>query len=225
MLKIGTNADTVAKDLSGTMPGKIKRATVYALNDTADDVLSAVQARMRSRFDRPTRFTQGAFMVWRARTSDPVPTSEVKERPSLARRNYLKTQESGGERQLTGLERALQTELSRISSFHALVPAAGAKLDQSGNWSAGERRAALAGLKSRRAVGKRRYFVPGKGSPLPPGIYAADRSGAVSPLAALVSKTPRYRPLLGFLDGAKEELDDKFPRHFDRILLRLMSGS
>ena len=224
MLTVRTNSDALATELGGQMPARVQRATVYALNDTAADVLSAVQDRMRSRLDRPTRFTLGAFMKWNARVSDPVPTSEVKERPSLAKRNYLKRQEAGGERELTGLERALQTELSRTASFAALVPGKGAQLDRSGNWSAGERRAALAGLKSRSAVGKRRYFTPRAGSALKAGIYAEDKSGSISPIAALVSKTPRYRPLLGFLDGAQEEFDKQFQGHFDRILSRLMSS-
>lgn len=219
-------------------PGILRTATRYALNDSADDVLERVQSNMRSRFDRPTRFALNAFMVKYARKSDKDMTATVTERPSVGKRHFLKVQEAGGQRPLTGLEKGLISSLPFGGNIQGLIPTNAAKKDASGNWSVGERNKAISAVggfrqagysanatdaSRKRARGKRAaFFLSKEGTRLPPGIYRRDTAGAAPVMVAfLTDKAPTYRPLLGFYDGAQEVFDEAFPRHLERAVGKL----
>lgn len=213
-------------------------AAAQALNATAQDVLEHVQNRMEVVFDRPTRFTKNAFMVWRAnkRTLE----AKVQERPSVGSKHYLKVQETGGARPATGMEKMLRSALAYNGVLSALVPAEGAKLDRYGNWSSGERNQALsaingwreAGYKAnstdasrKRAKGRAAYFVGGtkNGSP---GIYKRTGTGKrekVTKVAHFVDGAPSYRKRLGFLDGAQEVFAARFEKNFAAAFQRALA--
>lgn len=219
---------------------QLPQATVWALNDTAQDILSHVQERMDVVFDRPTRFTKNALMVWRA--TKRTMRAEVKERPSVGRRHYLKVQEGGGARPQTGLERMLTSTLAWGGVLGAVVPAAGAKLNAHGNWSPGERNQAISAIQGWREVGysanttaasaKRKkgrraaYFVPRQGGKLSPGIWkrtGKGKSERISKVAHFVSSAPVYRERLGFYDGAETVFADRFPVNFERAFARALA--
>lgn len=218
-------------------PGILRTATRYALNDSADDVLERVQSNMRARFDRPTRFALNAFMVKYARKSDKDMTATVTERPSVGKRHFLKVQEAGGARGQTGIEKMLGYTLPLPGIFNAVTPTQHAKRDAAGNWSPGERNKAISAIKGWRETGysanetaasrsrkksKRttEYFIPPTKSDLPPGIYKAEHDGALK-IANFTRFMPKYKPLLGFYDGAQEVFDEAFPRHLDRAVGKL----
>jgi hypothetical protein len=185
---------------------------VKGLNDTAYEGLRAIQDRMRVEFDRPTRFALNAFMVWRATKTTMV--AEIKERPSVGRRHFLKVQERGGSRPATGLERSLKTRLGYQGVIEAVTPASGARLDAFGNWSMGERNQVLSQLNAqsdaqanqtevskRRNKGRRAtYFVPRNGG-LSPGVWKRDTPGG-APVKVLnfLDVMPSYGRKLGFED-------------------------
>ena len=102
MLILTIDDRDLQENLRALADRKINIAASWALNDTAKDVLTHVQDRMQAVFDRPTRFTLNAFTIRGARPNRLE--AEVKERPSVGRRHYLKTQEFGGARRRTGLE-------------------------------------------------------------------------------------------------------------------------
>ncbi|WP_245999204.1 hypothetical protein [Paracoccus methylarcula] len=210
-----------------------KMAAVWALNDTADDVLAHVQGRMDQVFDRPTRFTRNAFMVWRAKPSQLE--AKVLERPSVGRRHYLKVEEFGGPRGQTGLEALLSSRLGHDGRISAAVPAAGAKLNAYGNWSPGERNQALAatsrqeqavaatgGTRKRRRAG---YFVPAASSRLSPGIWKRNPDGSIRKLLHFTTAVPEYRERLGFFDGAEEVSARRLPVHLQRTIAKMIERS
>lgn len=210
---------------------QVPMATVWALNDTAQDILTHVQDRMDVVFDRPTRFTKNALMVWRATKARPQ--AEVKERPSVGKRHFLKVQEGGGPRPMTGLEKMLTSTLAWGGQLSAVVPAAGAKLNAYGNWSPGERNQAVSAIKgfrevgytanataasTRRNKGKRAaFFVPRESSKLSAGIWKRTGSGKrekISKVAHFIDTAPQYQERLGFYDGAEEIFAERFPQRF-----------
>jgi len=213
----------------------LPRATAWALNDTAADVLEHMQNRMRTEFDRPTRFTLNAFMVWRAKPS--ALTAEVRERPSVGARHFLKVQELGGARPKTGLERLIGSRLAYEGSIIGVVPAAGARLNSFGNWSPGERNQVLSAIQAQgdsranttkrsaaKAKGKRAgYFVPRPGSKLSPGVWKRSGRGRISKVLHFTSASPNYDRRLGFYDGAEAVFDARFADHLRRTLSRAMS--
>lgn len=210
----------------------VRQAGAWALTDTAQDVLEHIQDQMDQVFDRPTRFTKNALMVWRAtpRTLE----ASVVERPSVGRRHFLKVQETGGTRPQTALEKLLDDRLAYAGDLRAAVPAAGAKTNAFGNWQVGERNRALSAVQAQRdgtanttAASRKRnrkragFFVPRKGSKLSPGIWRRDRDGGIEKVLHFTALAPHYEARLGFLDGAETVRADRLPVHLDRILTRM----
>ena len=240
MMELTLDQRPFERQLTALEERHLPRASANALTFTAMDVLEHVQERMRVEFDRPTRWTLNAFMVWRAQPSRLV--AEVKERPSVGRRHYLKVQERGGQRPQKGIERALQERLPYEGILTAIAPASGARLDAYGNWSAAERNQALSALGAqrdshmnqtdasrKRARGRRAtYFVPRNGGLYPAIWKRTSPKAAPVPVANLLESAPRYMPRLGFMEGAekiwRERLAEKLNRELTPAVQRAQSG-
>lgn len=211
----------------------LPQAEVWALNWTAQDVVAALQTRMRVVFDRPTRFTLNAFRIQFATRSRPSAT--VTEKDVQGRRHFLKVQEEGGARPQTGLERMLSGR-SDIDGLKSAVPTSAARLDASGNWSAGERNQAIAQVMAQtggagaglggRAGGQRRggasYFTP-RNKGLSPGIWKRTGPGKIAKVVSFINRPARYARNLGFADEALRVYRAKFPANFQRALRRALS--
>lgn len=234
MLSCHVDMDRLRRGLSDVERKQLPISTVWALNDTASDVLAHMQSRMDVVFDNPTRFAKNAFMVWRATKA--TLSSEVKERPSVGSRHFLKVQERGGVRPQTGLERLMNTRLSYDGDIKAVIPAAGAKLNAAGNWSPGERNKVLSAVQAQRdtrsnttaASRSRRksrisYFVPRSGSKLSAGVWKRDGKGKISKILNFTTAMPAYRERLGFYDGAQDVFDAQFPVRFSEAFRKAMA--
>ncbi|WP_376872354.1 hypothetical protein [Albirhodobacter sp. R86504] len=220
MFHLQINRSQFDRALEGVSEKRMPWAAANALNDTAKDVLTYMQDRMEVVFDRPTRFTKNAFMVWKANPRNM--TAAVQERNSVGPRHFLKVQERGGSRGQTGLEGLLSSRLAYSGVLAAAIPADGAKLDAFGNWSKGERNQVLSALGAQRdtrsnatdASRKREknrasYFVPKHG--LTPGVYRRETNGALNIVLAFVDHAPVYEKRLGFYDGAGEVFEERLP--------------
>ena len=209
-------------------------AAANALNDTAADALKHIQDRMDVVFDRPTRWTKNALMVWRAKKGNLE--AQVKERPSVGKRHYLKMQEAGGVRPQTGLEGLLSSRVAYAGIIAAALPAAGAKLDSYGNWSSGERNQVLSALgaqrdgksnqteaSKKRAKGRASYFAPKSG--LSPGVFKRTAGGQLSKVLTFTTAMPRYDQRLGFYDGVQEVWAAVLPVHLDRRLAEAVASA
>lgn len=231
-LSLRLDTDGFAAALSALADRDVRPAAAWALNDTAADVLAHVQGRMQVVFDRPTLFTQNAFMVGRAR-ADRL-EAVVGERPSAGARHYLKVQEAGGPRSQTGFEKLLSQKLAYAGVVQSIIPADNARLDAYGNWSRGERNQVLSALQAQgdaaantaarsaaRNRGRARYFVPKSG--LTPGIYKRTAKGQLGIVAVISAKVPVYQQRLGFYEGAAEIWSARLPGHLARTLGRVMA--
>lgn len=228
--------DTAAlhADLDRLAKRQIPQAVVWALNDTAKDVLAHVQKQMEVVFDRPTRFTKNAFQVG-PYANKSKPEAIVQERPSVGARHYLKVQEAGGHRPQTGFEARLAEQLAYRGVIRSILPATGdsfnaAKLDGFGNWSKGERNRLLSGLGAqsdakanetetsrKRAKRTAKYFVPQQG--LAPGVYRRDQPGGIPVRILKFSPDPaRYGPKLNFMDGATDVYTKRIAPNLSRAI-------
>jgi hypothetical protein len=214
---------------------KVRRATVFALTDSATDVHDLVVERMTRRFDRPTPFTLRSFRVKRADVREADPTATVLQKDAVGGRHWVATQEEGGVRPQTALERRLSAALGPSARLRSVLPGPAAKLDRFGNWSRADRNKALnaVGLGGTAAPGapptpaargaQLAYFLARPGGRLSPGIWARARDGSLSKLAHFTDRPARYRARLGLLDGASQVFSEAFPRHFRRILDRMLN--
>jgi hypothetical protein len=232
MFTFSSNAIEVERALVGRVERQVPFATAMALNDTATHALDLVKKQMDLVFDRPTPFAKNAFMVWRATKQTLV--AEVKERPSVTRKHFLKVQERGGKRPQTGMELGLASRMGYSGAIAALIPAAKAKRDSYGNWSTGERNRALSGIGGQRDVyanttaasrkrnrNRAEYFVPAPGE-LSPGIWKREGE-KLTKIAMFLDELPSYKPTLGFIETAEKAARDKFPEFFDRRFAEAMA--
>jgi len=234
VLPLEVDIEDLKRGLSDVERRLVPKATLWALNDTAYEVLDHMQDRMEIVFDRPTRFAKNAFMVWRATPSTMI--AEVKERPSVGSKHFLKVQERGGARPSTGLERLMSHRLPYDGDIKAVVPAAGAKLNAFGNWSPGERNKVLSEVQAQSdkrsnstAASKARrktrtgYFVPRKGSRLSPGVWKRHGKNQITKVLHFTTAMPKYNERLRFYDGAEKVFDARFPIQFTRAMQKLMN--
>ena len=222
------NIDAVRDVLARFMRNDLPEITAMALNDVAYDGLDAVKTEMQVKFDRPTRFTLNAFMVWRANAQ--TLTAIVQEKNSVGSRHYLKVQQSGGARPQTGFERALTQRLAYGGQIVAVTPAAGARLDASGNWSSGQRNQVMSDIKVQRdkaanstAASRARkkrtavYFVPKPGSGLSPGVYMRTANEVIKVLHFTRSQ-PNYTKRIDFDETVERKTRTTYEDHFNRRL-------
>lgn len=223
-LTISANTELMGRALSDVATKQLPYALSRALNDTAQDVLKDNRRLMESVFDRPTPYTLGSFMVRNATQSSLQATVEQKQQAAM--HSYLTTEETGGARRQTGTDKLMAIRVAYAGHLWGVVPGDAAKLDQYGNWSAGERNQVLAVLKAmrdgaanetsrsrKRAGAKRgRYFVSPP-SFKTPGVWR--RNGKQLDLVLLfVNAAPGYQARFPFHDNAERVTRDRFPVNF-----------
>jgi hypothetical protein len=228
MLKIESNIDAFADKVFGTLAKQLPYAASRAVNDTAKDVLAMVPGLMDSVFDRPTPYAKGAFTAYYGDKNDPVAT--VMRKPDALDRRFLEVEASGGARKRKGFETQLETNTTfafngGVSAvLQSAIIADGAKLDQYGNWSSGERAQVMADVRAgidplsystpasrKKAKRKAVYFVPKSG--LYPGVYKR-QGGVLSIILAFSSHAPTYAPRFPFQEKAAETAKARFAGHF-----------
>jgi hypothetical protein len=233
-LTIELNDAAFRRQLTNLERTQLPYAASRALNDTAYDALKHIQNQMDVVFDKPTRFTKNALMVWRADRNNLE--AQVKERPSVGRRHFLKVQEAGGARPQTGVERLLSANVAYSGFIAAVIPAAGAKLDAYGNWSSGQRNQVLSALGAQRDTasnetdasrarnkGRASYFVPQSG--LSPGVYRRSKAGKLDKILSFTSNAPNYSQRLGFYDGVQEVWVAKLPGYLSARLAEAVANA
>lgn len=227
MLNITHNVRDVTLALKRLSNEQLPAVTVGALNQTAYDALDAVKEEMVKVFDRPTRWTLNALMVWRATPDNQK--AVVQERPSVGRRHYLKVQAHGGQRSETGVERLLKSNVAYSGFIAAVTPAKGAKLDRYGNWSPGQRNQLLSGVGAqrdraanttaasrRRNKGRATFFVPKEGS-LSPGVYSR-QGDKIEKVVHFTRSMPTYERRIDLPSVIERKAAQVFEDHFARGL-------
>lgn len=237
MVTISHNVDEVIRALDDVEKRQIPQALVWAYNDMAYDVLRGVQDDMGQRFDRPTRFAKNAFMVLRATKQKLV--AEVKERPDVGRKHFLKIQEAGGQRPRTAMETAFNTRMAFAGHIQSVIPAAAALRDAFGNWSAGERNRVMSAVRAQsdrhmnspraakvRSRSTKQFFVPRPGSRLSSGVWKrTSKKAKIRKVLHFSQRVPAYKPRLGFVDGAYNRVNKNFPGYFARSFQKALNSA
>ena len=233
MFKLTDNIPQCVSRLDNLTARQLPFATSRALNDTAEDIRKAEVREMRAVFDRPTPYTLGAFQI-RPATKDNL-SAVVERKSKQGRQHYLEVEEQGGPRPQTALEQLLDRRVAYAGILQAITPARGARLDQYGNWSSGQRNQVLSGLGAQRdqrsnttAASRKRnpsrskYFVP-KGDGLPPGVYERNSRGVMFKILNFTAKVPLYTARFDFDPVARREAGQRFPVHFTRRMAEAMA--
>lgn len=218
-------------------------AISVALNRTAKDhVIPAARREMQVVFDRPTAYTLNSLRQENATKSKLVVSVGFKGEFSDAKGHYLWPEIDGGPRVTKRFEKML-SNLSILPEGMFAVPGQGAKLDSSGNMSAGQiiqilsqvRAQEFEGFESRiggktfnkkkiaaavRRQGYRIFVVKERTERLLPGIYARynfAHGTAVKPLLIFVPR-PQYRKRFDFFGVSQKNAEAAFPAEFDKAM-------
>lgn len=231
MWEATSNAAEMAQVISDMGIRQLPFALSRALNATTDDVLVAVNMEILRAFDRPNPYTQKAFMARKTARKD-YQLAAVEQKPGAIGRDYLSTEVTGGPRQMTGQERALDARVAYAGVLRTVLPADGAKLDAYGNWSRGQRNQVFANIgamsdpfmntpsagkkAAKLARAKTRYFIPRparNGGGLYPGVYQRDGTGNLNIILAFTDAVPTYTPRFRFYEVAEAAARVAFPDH------------
>lgn len=168
-------------------------ATSQALNATAFDARTAINASTRQFFDNPSRFTQTAFFVQRStkRNLEAIVFAEAARGKDRAR--YLKFGIQGGQRNQKGFERKFLAEVvgtRRIPDGSQLVPTSLVKTNAQGNVSLATIKRIQKGLATK---GTGTFFTgTPKGGNRPAGIYRRSK-GQLFPYFIAIEQDARYQ--------------------------------
>lgn len=223
---ITNNIAEVKAALGRLVKNQVPQATAWALNATAYDAFGHLQNTKREVFDRPKKWTLNAFYVWPAKKRNLK--AIVQEKNSVGRKHHLKVLGAGGARPLKGFERLIAARTG--IKIGAALPAKGARLDQYGNWSDGQRNQVLSALGAQRDVGvtsnqtarsrarnrkRASYFVPKAGSKLAPGVYKREQgSRDLEMVLMLAPGTPNYRKMIDYHDVIMAKAAQVYQAHF-----------
>ena len=233
--RIRFDVSKLVKDLDQIGKEQLPFAAAQALTKTAQGAKIAVQASMKSTFDRPTPFTLNSLYVQPATKKNLVATVKFKDYntkgapPSV----FIQPQVEGGTRNLKRSEILLRGK-GILPGGMFWVPGSGAKLDQYGNMSRGQLQQILSATQSFANAGfsanrtgnsfdrskTQVELLVGKpaGGHLPLGIYM--RTGGtkgqpahLTPLMIFVN-TPHYSARLPFQSTVDGVFRADFPTIF-----------
>jgi len=197
-----------AESWSAAIATQLPFAASRTLNDLGFQVRKDLNQQADKYFDRPTRFTQTAFLVERSTKQSLVTTVYANNQQGRNRARYLRFGIQGGQRIQKGYERALLSGVvstRRIPQDAFLVPMPLIRRDRHGNVTRDTIKRVQQGLSS----GTRGAFFLGKprgggkniGKPV--GIYRRSRK-QLFPYFELRSELQAYKPVfpIGELGGA-----------------------
>jgi hypothetical protein len=241
-------SNLLARKLSDLELTQVPFAAMQAINGTAFDVRTEWQERMPKVFDRPTVLTLNAILYTKATKQNL--RAQVFVRDEAFKGNppskYLQAEVEGGQRRHKAFENRL-TSVGILPAGMYVVPGKGAQLDAFGNISGGQITAILSQLGAHfdplnnqtdtsRARRRKReakqgsragdYFVPSKGSHLPPGVYqrlSTGFGGAVRSVLFFVGRAT-YRPRYPIYNFAQQVFDRRLAPRFHEELQKAVAS-
>ncbi len=229
------------KRLSDIEKKQLPFATSVALNKTAEWMETDIRLEMRKVLDRPTKFTLKSLYVKRATKrklqaevlfKDFIPKGTPADK-------YLKPQVYGGSRGQKGFEKVLVRYGYLAPGWYA-VPGAGARLNRSGNMTAGAITQILTALRAlpgtptvggrevkftkRSKAVKKIFAIPywKQGYHLKPGVYKRMARG-VKPLLIFTKNKPKYERRLDFFGIGKKSYKKHFKEEFRKAFRHAMA--
>lgn len=214
-ISVRSNIKDLQRTLATLATKQINFATASAMTRTAQDVKAAIKKEMETVFDRPTRWTLNSLRLFPAKKTNLTAKVWLKNEADkgVPPTRWLTPQIDGGHREDKRSELRLRAA-GILPPGMAMVPGAGAKLDQYGNMSKGQIIQILSGLgafntagftanasnsaRSRAKGNAARYFVLRKGGrAIGVGQRTGKGPGSVVVVMAFVSR-PRYSKRLDF---------------------------
>lgn len=200
-IKLASNVKDVNAKLSALTLKQIPYATVVSLTKTVKQLEKANQKDMERIFEKPTRWTKGAFRTDPAKLKPYKPMAEIRRKDVKAgsgtntvpsKQHYLEVQERGGVRPPKAFERALRGRGRNAKKYLYATPTSQQRTTAAGNVSQGQIGNMLGELSKQGG----KFFIPKDNHPLMlksgAGIYERMARGKVRKRMHLHTKFPSY---------------------------------
>ena len=194
-------------------------ATSLALNDTGFDVRGSLNKATLGVFDKPTRFTQKAFLTTKSKKTNLVVHVFAKDKEGGDAARYIRFGVQGGARPPKGFEKffeGLPNDGSLGMDIY-FMPTRQMKRDSFGNIT----RANLKKISASVSAGTSFIGTP-KGGNRPAGIYERKKSTLIAKFITTTSK-PKYTGRFNIEAIAGKVVQRRFEQHFNKAMTRAIA--
>ena len=194
-------------------------ATSLALNDTGFDMRKSFNNATKSAFDKPTKFTQKAFLTTKSKKTNLVVHVFAKDIEGGDAARYIRFGVQGGARPPKGFEKffeGLPNDRSLGMNVY-FMPTREMKRDSFGNIS----RANLKKVSASVTAGTSFIGTP-KGGNRPAGIYERKKGTLIAKFITTTSK-PRYDARLNLQQIGDKVVQRRFDQHFNKAMTKAIA--
>ena len=193
-------------------------ASSVALNSTGFDIRQALNKGTLGAFDKPTTFTQKAFLTTKSKKTNLVVHVFAKDKEGSDAARYLRFGVQGGARPPKGFERYFSGLPNDGTTARYFMPTRQTKRDGKGNIT----RATLKKLSTRVTTGTAFIGTP-RNSTRPPGLYVREKNNKLSAKFITTSSKPTYTGRFNIEAIAGKVVQRRFNQHFDKAMSKVIA--
>tara|TARA_Y100000361_G_scaffold112823_1_gene103134 strand:+ start:675 stop:1346 length:672 start_codon:yes stop_codon:yes gene_type:complete len=193
-------------------------ASSVALNSTGFDIRQALNKGTIGAFDKPTTFTQKAFLTTKSKKTNLVVHVFAKDKEGSDAARYLRFGVQGGARPPKGFERYFSGLPNDKTIDRYFMPTRQIKRDGKGNIT----RATLKKLSTRVTDGTAFIGTP-RNSTRPPGLYVREKNNKLLAKFITTNSKPTYTGRFNIEAIAGKVVQRRFNQHFDKAMSKAIA--
>ena len=190
-------------------------ATSLALNETGFDMRETFNKSTLSAFDRPTRFTQNAFLTTKSKKTNLIVHVYANDKQGRNRARYLRYGVKGGNRPVKGYE-SYFSNLPNDGTIGRYFLPVNIPKNSYGNVTQARLKKISGNVLSNKA-----FVGRPKNSSRRPGIYERDGSRLITRFVTVNSR-PSYTGRLNLQDIGDKVVSRRFNQHFSKSMSRAL---
>ena len=191
-------------------------ATSVALNNTGFDMRNAFNKGTLSAFNKPTRFTQKAFLTTKSKKTNLVVHVFAKDKEGSDAARYLRFGVKGGTRPAKGYERFF-SGLPNDGTIDAYFIPSQIKVDGFGNVTRANLKKVSAAVQNNKA-----FIGTPRNSSRPAGIYERDGNKLITRFVS-VSTRPTYTGRFNLQTIGDKVINRRFDQHFNKAMTKAIA--
>ena len=186
-------------------------ATSVALNNTGFDMRNAFNKGTLSAFNKPTRFTQKAFLTTKSKKTNLIVHVFAKDKEGSDAARYLRFGVKGGARPAKGYERFF-SGLPNDGTVNSYFIPSQIKVNGFGNVTRANLKKVSAAVQNNKA-----FIGTPRNSSRPPGIYERDGNKLITRFVS-VSTKPTYTGRFNIEAIAEKVIQRRFNEYFNKAM-------
>tara|TARA_B100000123_G_scaffold14423_1_gene10698 strand:+ start:1246 stop:1911 length:666 start_codon:yes stop_codon:yes gene_type:complete len=191
-------------------------ATSVALNNTGFDMRNAFNKGTLSAFNKPTRFTQKAFLTTKSKKTNLIVHVFAKDKEGGDAARYLRFGVKGGARPAKGYERFF-SGLPNDGTVNAYFIPSQIKVDGFGNVTRANLKKVSAAVQNNKA-----FIGTPRNSSRPPGIYERDGNKLITRFVS-VSTRPTYTGRFNLQVIGDKVINRRLNQHFNKAMSKAIA--